>query len=92
MGDNSPVEVTDKGRIELANKIFKNVIHVPKLLINLLSVYQMKKFNIGKRVIFTHDAPDIYDMKTNSRVTTGEVNHQSKLYTLYVLIFVDDFS
>jgi hypothetical protein len=35
----------------------------------------------GKRVIFTPDAVGIYDMKTNSRVATDEVNHQSRLYT-----------
>ena len=39
MGDNSSVEVTDKGRIELTNGNFENVMHVPKLSINLLSVY-----------------------------------------------------
>jgi hypothetical protein len=42
MGDNSYVEVTDKGRIELTNKNFENVLHVPKLSINLLSMYQMQ--------------------------------------------------
>jgi hypothetical protein len=68
MGDNSPVEVTDKGRIELTNGSFENVLHVPKISINLLLVYQMKIFDIGKRVIFTLDAVDIYDMETNSRV------------------------
>jgi hypothetical protein len=39
MGDNSFVEVTDKGRIELTNGSFENVLHVPKLSVNLLSVY-----------------------------------------------------
>jgi hypothetical protein len=32
MGDNSSVEVTDKGRIELTNGSFENVLHVPKFL------------------------------------------------------------
>jgi hypothetical protein len=81
MGDNSPVEVTGKGRIELTNRSFENVLHVPKLSVNLLSVYHMKKSSTRKRFIFTPDAVDIYDMKTNSRVVTGEVNHQSRLYT-----------
>jgi hypothetical protein len=62
MGDNSPVEVTDKGRVELTNKSFENVLHVPKLSINILSVYQMKNYGIGKRVTFTHDLVDIYDI------------------------------
>jgi hypothetical protein len=41
----------------------------------------MKNFDTGKRVIFTHDVVDIYDIQTNSRVSTGGVNHQSRLYT-----------
>jgi hypothetical protein len=39
MGDNSFVEVTGKGRIELTNGSFENVFHVPKLYVNLLFVY-----------------------------------------------------
>jgi hypothetical protein len=39
MGDNSSVEVIDKGRIELTNESFENVLHVPKLFVNLLSMY-----------------------------------------------------
>jgi hypothetical protein len=39
MGDNSFVEVTGKGSIELTNGSFKNVLHVPKLSVNLLSMY-----------------------------------------------------
>jgi hypothetical protein len=38
-GDNSPIEVTDKGMIELKNEIFENVLHALKISINLLSVY-----------------------------------------------------
>jgi hypothetical protein len=81
MGDNSPVKVTDKGRIGLTNGSFENVLHVPKIFINIISMYQMKKCSTRKKSIFTPDAMDIYDMKTNSRVSTGEVNHQSRLYT-----------
>jgi hypothetical protein len=44
MGDNSSVEVTKKERIELTNGSFENVLHVPKLSINLLSMYQMTNF------------------------------------------------
>jgi hypothetical protein len=39
MGDNSSVEVIDKGRIELTNGSFENVLRVPKIFVNLLSVY-----------------------------------------------------
>jgi hypothetical protein len=81
MGDNSLVEVTDKGRIELTNVIFENVLHAPKLFVNILSMYQMTNYDTKKRVIFTPDVVDIYDMQTNSRVSICEVNHQSRIYT-----------
>ena len=89
MGDNSSVEVTGKGRIELTKESFENVLHVPTLSVNLLSVYQMMNSGIGKKVIFTPNALDIYDMKTNSRVATSEVNHQSRLYTFSEFIEPD---
>jgi hypothetical protein len=89
MGNNSQFEVTDKGRIELRNKSFENVLHVPKLSVNLLSMYQMTKSSTGKRFIFTPDAVDIYDMQNNSRVATGEVNHQSRVYTFSEFIEPD---
>ena len=81
MGDNSQVEVTGKGRIELTNESFENVLHVLKLSINILSVYHMMKYDTRKRFIFTHYVVDIYDMQTNSIVSTSEVNHQSRIYT-----------
>jgi hypothetical protein len=89
MGDNSFVEVTDKGRIELTNESFKTVLHVPKLYVNLVSVYQMLNYSTRKRVVFTPNSLDIYDMQTNSRVETDEVNHQSRLYTFCEFIELD---
>ena len=89
MGDNSPVEVTGKGRIELTNRSFENVLHVPKLSVNLLSMYQMKNSNTRKKFIFTPNAVDIYDMQTNSRVSTSDVNHQSRIYTFFEFIEPD---
>jgi hypothetical protein len=53
MGENSPVEVTGKGRIELTNGSFENVLHIPKLFVNLLCVYQMKNSDIEKSHIHT---------------------------------------
>jgi hypothetical protein len=75
--------------IELTNGRFKNVLHAPKLSVNLISLYQMKNSNTRKKFIFTPDSADIYDMKTNSRVVTGEVNHQSRLYTFSEFIEPD---
>jgi hypothetical protein len=89
MGDNSSVEVTDKRRIELTNESFKNVLHIPKFSVNLLFVYQMKNSGTGKKFVFTPNSVDIYDLKTNSRVATGEGNHQSRLYTFSEFIEPD---
>jgi hypothetical protein len=89
MGDNSSAEVTRKGRIELTNGSFENVLHVPKLSVNHLSMYQMMNSGTRKEVIFTQNSMDIYDMKTNSRVATNEVNHQSRLYTFSEFIELD---
>jgi hypothetical protein len=89
MGDNSSVEVTGKGRIELTNGSFENVLHVPKLSVNLLSMYLMMNSSTSKKFIFTQNTMDIYDMQTNSRVSTSEVNHRSRLYTFFEFIELD---
>jgi hypothetical protein len=47
------------------------------------------KFWHRKKVVFTPNAVDIYDMQTNSRVATGEVNHQFRLYTFSEFIEPD---
>ena len=77
MGGNSQVKVPGKGRIKLTNESFENMLHVPKIFVKRLSVYEMKNVGTGKRVIFTPNVVDIYDMQMNSMVVTGELNHQS---------------
>jgi hypothetical protein len=89
MGDNSSIKFTGKGRIELTNESFETVLHVPKISGNPLSVYQMTNSDTGKKFIFTPNFVDIYDMQTNSRVATSEVNHQSRLYTFFEFIEPD---
>jgi hypothetical protein len=49
----------------------------------------MTNSDTGKKFIFTPNSVDIYDMKTNSRVAIGEVNHQSRLYTFSEFIEPD---
>jgi hypothetical protein len=89
MGGNSSIEATDKGRIELTNEIFENVLHIPKLSVNILFMYRMTNSSTRKKDIFTPDAMEIYDMQTNSMVATGEVNHQFRLYTFFEFIEPD---
>jgi hypothetical protein len=54
---------------------------VPKIFVNLLFVYQMTNSSTEKKFIFTPNFVDLYDLQTNFRVATSEVNHQSRLYT-----------
>jgi hypothetical protein len=49
----------------------------------------MKNSAPGKKFIFTPNSMDIYDVQTNSRVATDEVNHQSRLYTFSEFIEPD---
>jgi hypothetical protein len=39
MGDYTPIVVVGEGRLELHNDSFENVLHVPNISMNLLSVY-----------------------------------------------------
>jgi hypothetical protein len=89
MGDNSSVEITGKGRIELTNESFENVLHVPNISVNLLFMYQMTNSGTGNKFLFTPNFMDIFNIQTNSRVDTGEVNHQSRLYTFSEFIEPD---
>ena len=50
MGDDSPVKITGKGTIDLNHGSFENVLHVPKLSMNLLSVYHITHSRSRKRV------------------------------------------
>jgi hypothetical protein len=52
-------------------------------------MYQMMNYDTGKKIIFTPNYMEIYDMQTNSGVSTGEVNHQSRLYTFSEFIEPD---
>jgi hypothetical protein len=39
MGDDTPVAVEGEGRVEIHNGIFENVLRVPDISMNILSVY-----------------------------------------------------
>jgi hypothetical protein len=74
----TPVAVAREGRVELHNGSFENVLHVPNLSMNLLSVYQITQK--GKNVEFTSDSVSVIDMHDNSIIIIGEVDHKSRLY------------
>jgi hypothetical protein len=78
MGDDTPVVVAGEGRVEIHNDSFENVLHVPKLSMNLLLVYQITQ--TSKRVEFTSDSVTVLDMHESSIIAVGEVYHKSRLY------------
>jgi hypothetical protein len=101
MGDDSPIKVVKKGRVELDHGSFENVLHVPQISVNLLSMYHITVSCSRKKVYFTPDSMSIFNMQDNSKIVVGEINHQSWLYTFskfiepnsYVLLtHVDDSS
>ena len=49
LGDDSLTESKGKGRIELDHGNFKNVLYVPGLASNLLSVYQMTPLGLLRK-------------------------------------------
>jgi hypothetical protein len=89
MGDDTPIEVVGEGRVELPNGSFENVLHVPNISINILSVYQITQ--IGKMVEFTSDSVTVLDMHDNSIIVVGEVYHKSRLYN-FTKFILDDSS
>lgn len=62
MGDNTPFEVYGRGSIDMDDGTFQNVICVPSLSTNLLSIYQITHSGSGRRVEFTPDSMVISEM------------------------------
>jgi hypothetical protein len=92
MGDDTPVEVIGQGRVELPHGSFENVLHIPKLSMNLLSIYQITHFGTRKRMEFTPDFVTMFDIYYNSMTIFGELKHQSHLCTFSKFIAKSDFS
>ena len=59
-----------------------NVLYVPKLSTNLLSIYQITNSGAGKTVLFNLDSVIIREIKDPSQiVATGKVDHHARLYS-----------
>ena len=68
-----------KGRIDLDHGKFNNVLYVPGLASNLLSVYQMTHTGYPK-VILSPDDVDITEILNGKFIEKGVVDHTSKVY------------
>ena len=59
MGDDSKIQAKGIGEIDLEDGYFNNVLFVPDIATNLLSVYQMTHIGESKRVTFTPNVVEI---------------------------------
>ena len=78
MGNNSKVQAKGKGFIKLEHREFKDVLYVPSLAANMLSVYQMTHTGSPKQVIFGPDSVEITNISTRNIIVKGVANHASK--------------
>jgi len=80
-GNDTQVEVQGKGNIELENGIFTNVLHVPRLSTNLLSIYQITHYGSGNKVEFFPNTVVVKNLQDDSMVVVGKENHETRLYS-----------
>jgi hypothetical protein len=60
--------------------------------VNPLSIYHIMHYGTRKMVEFTPNSVTISEMRDNSTIVVGEVNHQSRLYTFSKFIEKSNFS
>ena len=80
MGDDSQIPAEGMGSVRVKHGKLKNVLYVPSLATNLLSVYQMTHTGSPKRVTFNSDLVDITEKATGKLVVKGIANHSTKSY------------
>ena len=80
MGDDSTIISEGQGTIDLENGYFSNVLYVPYLASNLLSVYQMTHIGVPKRLSFILNDVEIMELAFRKLVAKGLANHHAKAY------------
>ena len=80
LGDNSLTDSMGKGRIDIDHGNFNNVLYVPGLAYNLLSVYQMTHTGSPKKVIFSPNEFEITEILNGKVLAKGVVDHTLKVY------------
>ena len=78
LGDDSLTESMGKGRIDLDHGQFNNVMYVPGLASNLLSVYQMTHTGYPNKVIFSPDEVEITEISTGRVIAKRSCESCSK--------------
>ncbi|KAH9316607.1 hypothetical protein KI387_025234 [Taxus chinensis] len=81
LGDDTHVSVSGSGSVEIEGGTFNQVLSVPNLSTNLLSVYQITHLGEGMRVEFGPNSVIIRELNSDCTVAEGKVDHHSRLYT-----------
>ena len=82
LGDDSLADSLGKGRIDLDHGKSSNVLYVPGLASNLLSVYQMTHTGSPKKVILCPDEVDITEISSGKVIAKGVANHFEGIHVL----------
>ena len=85
MGNDTQIRAEGKGSINLKHGMFKYVLYVPSLVVNLLYVYQMTHTGPPNKVVFGPDLVEISDISTGNIIAKGVANHASKAYEFVTL-------
>jgi hypothetical protein len=80
LGDATTAKVCGEGIVDIEGGCFTNVIHVPSLFENILSIYQITHSSSGRKVEFTTDSAVITDISTGSQLAHRIAYHGSRLY------------
>ena len=80
MGDDSTIISEGQGTVDLENGFFSNVLYVPSLASNILSVYQMTHTRVPKRVYFIPNDVEIMELASGKLIAKGLANHHAKSY------------
>ena len=80
MGDDSTIISKGQGTVDLENGYFSNVLYVPSLALNLLSVYYMTHTGVPKRVSFIPNDVEITELASEKLIAKGLANHHAKSY------------
>ena len=83
LGDDSLTDSLGKGRIDLDHGNFDNVLYVPGISSNLLSVYQMTHIGYPNKFIFSPNEFEITKISNGKVITKRVVDHTSKVYKFY---------
>ena len=80
MGYDSKIPVAGRGTIREKHGVFRDVLYVPFLTANMLSVYQMTHTGSPNRVTFDSESVEITKNSTGKLVEKGIANHSTKTY------------